>query len=30
MYFVARYLGLTDGCAMRWDYFGSRHGKGYS
>jgi hypothetical protein len=30
MYFVARYPGLTDGCAMRWDYFGSGHGKGYS
>jgi hypothetical protein len=28
MYFVARYPGLTEGCAMRWDYFGSGHGKG--
>jgi hypothetical protein len=28
MYFVARYPGLTEGCAMRWGYFGSGHGKG--
>ena len=30
MCFVARYPGFTDGCAMRWDYFGSDHGKGTS
>jgi hypothetical protein len=28
MYFVARYPGLTGGCSMRWNYFGSGHGKG--
>lgn len=28
MYFVARYLGLTNGCLMRWNFFGSGHGKG--
>jgi hypothetical protein len=28
MYFVARYPGLTEDCVMRWDYFGSGHGKG--
>lgn len=27
MYFVARYPGLT-GCTMRWNFFGSGHGKG--
>jgi hypothetical protein len=30
MYFVARYPGLTDGCSMRWEYFGSGHSKGDS
>lgn len=30
MYFVARYPRLTEGCAMRWDFFGSGHGKGKS
>lgn len=28
MYFVARYPGLTNGCLMRWNFFGSGHGKG--
>ena len=28
MYFVARYPGLTGGCHMRWNYFGTAHGKG--
>jgi len=28
MYFVARYPGLTNGCKMRWNFFGSGHGKG--
>jgi len=28
MYFVARYPGLTNGCIMRWNFFGSGHGKG--
>ena len=28
MYFIAWYLGLTEGCAMRWDFFSSGHGKG--
>jgi hypothetical protein len=28
MYFVARYPGLTGGCKMRWNFFGSSHGKG--
>jgi hypothetical protein len=28
MYFVARYPGLTEGCHMRWNYFGTAHGKG--
>jgi hypothetical protein len=28
LYFVARYPGLTNGCIMRWNFFGSGHGKG--
>ena len=28
MYFVGRYPGLTGGCHMRWNYFGTAHGKG--
>lgn len=28
LYFVARYPGLTNGCLMRWNFFGSGHGKG--
>lgn len=28
MYFVARYPMLTNGCKMRWNFFGSGHGKG--
>jgi hypothetical protein len=27
MYFVARYLGLTNGCIMTWNFFGIGHGK---
>jgi hypothetical protein len=27
MYFVARYPGLTGGCQMKWEYFGTGHGK---
>lgn len=27
-YFVARYPGLTDGCTMNWNFFGTGHGKG--
>jgi hypothetical protein len=28
MFFVGRWLGLTSGCSMRWEYFGTTHGKG--
>jgi hypothetical protein len=28
MFFVARYLGLINGCKMRWQFFGTSHGKG--
>lgn len=28
MYFVTRYPGIADGCQMRWEYFGTGHGKG--
>jgi hypothetical protein len=28
MYFVARYPGLFNGCQMKWEYFGTGHGKG--
>jgi hypothetical protein len=28
MYFVARYPHLTNGCQMKWEYFGTSHGKG--
>jgi hypothetical protein len=28
MFFVARYPALTGGCQMRWEYFGTCHGKG--
>ncbi len=27
-FFIARYLGLIDGCKMRWQFFGTSHGKG--
>jgi hypothetical protein len=27
MYFVVWYPRLTEGCAMRWDFFGNGHGK---
>jgi hypothetical protein len=28
LYFVGRYPGLTKGCAMKWNFFGTVHGKG--
>jgi hypothetical protein len=28
MYHIARYPGIIDGCQMKWDYFGTGHGKG--
>jgi hypothetical protein len=28
MFFVAKYPGIADGCRMRWEYFGTGHGKG--
>jgi hypothetical protein len=28
LYFVARYLGITEGCRMRWEFLGTGHGKG--
>lgn len=28
LYFVARYPGLTNGCTMNWNFFGTGHGKG--
>jgi hypothetical protein len=28
MYFVSRYPGLTGGCVMSWNFFGTGHGKG--
>jgi hypothetical protein len=28
LYFVARYLGITNGCHMRWNFFGTAHDKG--
>jgi len=28
IFFVARYPTLTNGCKMRWQYFGTSHGKG--
>jgi hypothetical protein len=27
MYFVARYLAITNGCRMAWQFFGTGHGK---
>jgi NO-binding membrane sensor protein with MHYT domain len=28
MFFVAMYLGLTNNCNMRWQFFGTGHGNG--
>jgi hypothetical protein len=28
LYFVARYPGITEGCKMRWEFFGTGYGKG--
>ena len=28
LYFVVQYLGITNGCQMRWNYFGTAHVKG--
>ena len=28
MFYVAKYPGIADGCRMRWEYFGTGHGKG--
>jgi hypothetical protein len=28
LYFVARYPDVTEGCQMRWEFFGMGHGKG--
>jgi hypothetical protein len=28
LYFVARYPGITEGCQMCWEFFGTGHRKG--